>query len=158
MRWSQLKARAEERFAPDVRGRVQLRVTRYRQAHDAQGRWAIEIDGREVAGLGDLVAFSEMHERAVELGPPVRSCAEARSEQEAIAHHELSRFKDAVATYLNLPFDEALTSTDAVQRALAFLDARLGRRRLEALWQHGMHDRTPLEIACLELRRERRHG
>ena len=62
MRWSKLRQRVEAMFAEGVRGRVELRTTRYEKAHDRFGRSWITVDGREVANMcnalrcGDTIA------------------------------------------------------------------------------------------------------
>jgi hypothetical protein len=48
IQWSKLKKKAEQFFAPSVAGRVQLRATRYRGAHDQTVRGYITVDGTEV--------------------------------------------------------------------------------------------------------------
>ena len=67
MRWTKLKQITEERFAPSVRDRVQVGVTRYRRAHDAEGRWDVTIDGVQVGGLGCIVAEREESEAIAQL-------------------------------------------------------------------------------------------
>jgi hypothetical protein len=118
VRWTKLKQITERRFAASVRQHVQVNVTRYRRAHDAEGRWAISSDGVEVGGIGCIVADQE--EAAL-----------------------IERYQQA----------SALTAPQAqvvADRALALLDSRLGRRRLERL--ACTTPATSLEAACLSFR------
>ena len=48
MPWTKLKKQVEQRFAPSVAGRVELRTTSYRHAHDFAGRGWITVDKAEV--------------------------------------------------------------------------------------------------------------
>jgi hypothetical protein len=54
------------------------------------------------------------------------------SEPSPGGHNQWS-LHDALTGYLDLPLAAALTSSDPVQRGLALIDRRLGRRRFEAL-------------------------
>jgi hypothetical protein len=57
----------------------------------------------------------------------------AWSEHQSDEIHPPQQLGDAMRTYLALPVDEALTSVNPFIRALAIIDRRVGRRRLEAL-------------------------
>ncbi|NQT88950.1 hypothetical protein HQ560_19435, partial [bacterium] len=61
MKWSKLKSQVEGMFADSVRGRVRLHSTRYRKAHDQDGRAWITIDGREIVNMPHI--FKWIHER-----------------------------------------------------------------------------------------------
>lgn len=62
----------------------------------------------------------------------------------------MEQFVDSLGTFLQLPIEDCLSSDDAVVRAMAFLDARLGKRRLAGF----KVDLLPTEIerACLRAR------
>src|SRR5262245_45175506 len=157
MRWSKLKQRIESGIAPSLAGRVQLMVTRYRNAPDAEGRWAVVVDGQEIGGLGCIVADQEQHElisaAAAELDV---SMAEAQNVGDtalcANARHTVPMFCGALFEYTNMSLESALNSSDAVLRSLALLDARLGKRRLKTI---RLSEGAPvLEQACLRVRLE----
>lgn len=138
MRWSKLKKVVEEGFAPAVQGRVEVMVTRYRNAHDQAGRWGILIDGEEVCGLGDMEA--EMIENELiaglvgELGlEPSQVQGRAQETMRARAQHKVHMFNESVFDFTNMSIDAALESGDVIQRCLAILDRRTGKRRLERL-------------------------
>jgi hypothetical protein len=155
MRWSKLRQRIESGIAPSLAGRVRFMVTRYRRAHDAEGRWAVLLDGDEIGGLGCIVADQEQTEllslKAAELDVPL---AEARSAADqalcAVAHHTLPMFYGSLSAYLNMSVEAALASSDAVLRSLAILDRRLGRRRLAGIRLSG--EASELEVGCLRAR------
>jgi hypothetical protein len=60
MQWSQLKNRVESLFADSVKGRAELRTTRYHKAHDQMGRAWITFDGQEVMNICTFVHGNEL--------------------------------------------------------------------------------------------------
>jgi hypothetical protein len=62
MQWSKAKRRVEMLFAPGLAGRVELRVTGYRAAHDAERRGWITIDGEEAWSFCTLRYYVERNE------------------------------------------------------------------------------------------------
>jgi hypothetical protein len=117
MRWSKLKQRVEAMFADGVRGRVELRTTRYEKAHDRFGRSWITVDGREVVNMCNWLACDE----AVADGNP------ARFDAGVFAGYDLPL---AMREYLMLSIDAAIASPNPLIRALAVLDRRAGKHRL----------------------------
>jgi len=65
--WSKLKKRVEALFAPAVAGRVELRITHYRTAHDWEGRGWLTIDGSEVYNFCTLRYYVEFNKLAADL-------------------------------------------------------------------------------------------
>jgi len=61
-------------------------------------------------------------------------------------------FETSLAEYLTLALDDALASDDLVHRALAVLDGRLGKRRLQSFPLRA--DESPLVRRLLDLRCE----
>jgi hypothetical protein len=68
----------------------------------------------------------------------------------SLAGRVREQFIDALEAFLQLPIEKCLSSGDAVVRAMVFLDARLGERRLAGF----NVDLLPTEIerACLRAR------
>jgi hypothetical protein len=132
-------------------------VTRYRHAHDDEGRWAILLDEKEIGGLGCIVADREQSElidqKALELNVPNYE-AQSLGDQAlcAVAHHTLPMFCAALFDFTNMSVEAALGSSDAVLRSLAILDTRLGKRRLVDIKLS--EDAPNLEKACLLARLE----
>ena len=116
MRWSELKRRVEANFAPAVRGRVGVFTTSYQLARDGTGEGWISIDGGRV-GLPAPVAKSEG----------------VRSDED---------FKRALFSSLTLSIDAMLASKDALLPALAVLDRRFDKRRLETFDPRGESELT----------------
>lgn len=156
MRWSKLRQLVEQRFAPCLAGRVRVMATRYRQAHDQDGRWAIVLDGLEI-GYDTISTRSEEYtlpDSIVERDGVSWSEAQRRAISEMKDHgrHTMEGFMSSLDAYLSASIDDCLVSDDAVIRALGFLDARLGKRRLAALDVSRV--KTDLEVRCMQLRLE----
>jgi hypothetical protein len=130
MAWSQLKAKIEERLAPTLAKRVSIHLTSYRGAVSEGGRGWLLVDQEEI---------------------PLASIQPFGSERAPGQHDEWS-LHDALADYLNLALEDALTAEEPVHRALALLDRGLGRRRFERLQlTTGEH---PLVLRLYRLRGE----
>jgi len=115
MRWSELKRRVEANFAPAVKSRVEVFTTSHRLAQDGTGEGWISIDGARV-------------------GPSaVANGQEARSDED---------FKRALFSSLTLSIDAMLASKDALLHALAVLDRRFDKRRLESFDPRGESELT----------------
>ncbi len=116
MRWSKLKQLIEDRMAPSLQHRVEVHSTRYhndRWQEDSRG-W-FTIDKREVADFSSCMIYV----------PSLGNSGPILSEKE--------KFEQAVSAVLSLSVNEMVVSENAVIRALAMLDSRLGKRRLRAL-------------------------
>ena len=146
MQWSKLKTRAEAFFAPTIAGRVELRVTQYRNWRLPEGRAWITLDGKELHsfctlthwrersrlehGLRDanhVMSFTSDREGYLEAS----RAADAILEKQGLGSQ--SDFMAALYSYLDMTVTDALASEQLVHRALAVLDRRLGKRRLVAL-------------------------
>jgi hypothetical protein len=111
MAWSRLKAKIEERFAPNLTQRVSIHLTSYRGAVSEGGRGWLQVGQEEI---------------------PLASIQPCCAERVPGRHDEWS-LHDALAAYLNLALADALASEEPIHRALALIDRRLGRRRFEDL-------------------------
>lgn len=114
MQWSKLKARAKSLIVPSLRRRVDFHVTSYRQSHDEAEKAWVTVDGKRI-----FTASWYRHQYASAI----------RTEE--LKQHRPQQFGDALRAYLDLPVGDALTSKDPFIRAMAMLDRRVGRERLE---------------------------
>jgi hypothetical protein len=162
MRWSQLRKQIEERFAPSIASRVALHTAHYRHAHDGDGRAWIEVDRQEVA---TMCYFQAGHAR-LDLSEQLRVANNPTNRgpagtplwlhEEAIAITRragvLSQedFYALLHDYLRTSVTESLRSDNPITRALAVIDARVGKRRLRQLAAH--LDEHPLVRMFLALR------
>jgi hypothetical protein len=142
MRWSKLKQQVEAMFADGVRGRVELRTTRYEKAHDRFGRSWITIDGREVQNMSNYLACGD----SVADGNP------SRFDAGVFGGYDLPL---AMREYLTLSIDAAIASPNPLIRALAVLDRRAGERRLARI---DPDNEVPIVKELLEVRRRVRGG
>jgi len=142
MRWSKLRTRVQERFADSVKGRVQLHSTRYREAHDQDGRSWITIDGKEIVNMPDIFTWMrQVHELQMRIrGHPECEAMEpiifATVAQEAMLSLSIFSQCDLGTTMfnsLNTSIGEMRRSPNPIMRALAMLDRRSGKRALMSL-------------------------
>ncbi len=157
MKWSKLKKTIESYFADSVKGRVELRSTRYHKSHDQEGRGYITIDKEEVASFCSITAWNSEYKLAEEIreisgatnfrNPShQKEYYQAYDQAENILHkqgiYSQYEFYDSLKSYLNLPLDEALKSDNLIILSLAILDRRLGKRRItlqkESYSQHAV--------------------
>jgi hypothetical protein len=116
VRWSELKRRVEGNFAPTVKGRIEVFTTSHRSTQDGAGEGWISIDGARVRPVA-AVATSQ--------GP-----------------HSDEVFKRALFSSLTLSIDAMLASKDPLLSALAVLDRRFDKRRLESFNPRGEAELT----------------
>jgi hypothetical protein len=136
MRWSKLKQTVESMFADEVRGRVELWTTRYSKAHDRFGRSWITVDGHEIVNMCN---YLKLHGVAVD-GRRERFVAGI------FAGYDLAC---AMREFLSLSIDASLTSKNPLIRALAVLDRRAGKKRLQAI---RLQETTKIVTTLLSLR------
>jgi hypothetical protein len=108
MKWSKLKQQIEARFADSVRGRMAIHITRYGPGVSSMmTRGWLTWDGEEILNLSTI--------------------------EWLLGRETFSRFDltDALESYLNLSIEDALCSSNTIIRAIAMLDRRVGKRRLQ---------------------------
>ncbi len=148
MKWSQLKQRVEEHFADSVKGRVELRTTRYHKAHDQMGRAWITFDDREVIGMCSFAAEVAHYGEETRLRQ-ASGCTDYCNPEHKVGYRlaydqaevilkeravfSQPEFHRSLFDYLNLSIDRMLSSPDPMIRAVGMLDRRVGNRRLLAM-------------------------
>jgi hypothetical protein len=115
------------------------------------------IDGKRVGGMGCIVADREelnlSDQLQVEGGrTPQEALDMAARQLAAQGRHNQFEFYAAIREFLQMSIADALGSPDALHRSLAYLDARLGKRRLGQL--ASVRPATDMEVACLRTRLE----
>ena len=134
--WSALNRQLVDRLCLDLRDRVTYFLTRYHTVHNAYGRAAIRLDGRE------LICFSwpamyrqegDLHRLWQETGRWDREDLALREVWNREAVYCEMDFLNAAAAFLDLPIAAALTSDNYIIRILAILDRRTGRRTLRKI-------------------------
>jgi hypothetical protein len=160
MQWSKLKSLVEARFAPALRRRVSLHQARYRYAREEVGRVWLMVDGRDAASFATGAVRPAVRAEADRLvdereagGTPTAyadASAEAEETVRAAGVYDDAGALAELEAFLSLPIDEALGAARPLLRALAVLDARVGKRRLRAL--AAGPDEHPLVRTLLALR------
>lgn len=118
MQWSKLKKRFEDRLADCFERRLAIHVTEYRTNRMDVGRGWITLDGAEVCSV-QVPSFYD---------------------DERIYSTETYNFGQAVGEYLNMAVEDALVSEHPIVQALAFLDRKVGKRRLQKIDAEALHD------------------
>ena len=144
MQWSKLKTRIKALLCPELKGRIDFHVTRYREATDFGTEAWITLDGEKIFGAGHYHRYVpeciELHRRVPNLNnlphplpdlkPIHQAIKETLDEQEI---HHTDQLVGAMRAYLDLPVHDALQSNNPFLKALAIIDRRVGKRTLEKL-------------------------
>jgi len=138
MQWSKRKKKVEGLFSKTVQGRVELRSTHYRGAHDETGRGYITFDKHQIWSMCTLSFYSIEYDRVEEI---LKRESTTLYEAQKVAYNELScegkfnqyTYYDSLDEYCNNAIETSLTSKNLLIRCLAMLDSRLGKRRLRTL-------------------------
>ncbi len=120
--WSSLRKTLEEdRLCSVLRGRVQYFLTRYREAPDGYGRFAVRVDGEEWLHGGYLEVATKA---------PQRFPYPARLYDDSGFYDEWE-FVKSVEVYTDaLSIADALVHENPIIRMFAVMDRRVGKRRL----------------------------
>jgi hypothetical protein len=166
MRWSKLKSGLAELRAATVADRVAIHQARYRHSREELGRVWLTIDGKEIASFETATYARRRAELESELfalrrddsggrAPGMVAFTEVQGDAEEILRrdgaYDDSRALADLEAYLSMPFEQALTSSTPLLRALAMTDRRLGKRRLRSLQVGpGEHElvRTLYKLRC----------
>lgn len=151
MRWSKLKSTVESRFASCIKGKVQIYCTTWGGC--GCGRGWITYYKEQIANFETIPHFNLI----VREGHPTNECGHVIVENDEdrkgklVMQGEMSRFafSDACRELLNSPIEESLSSSNPIVKGLAFLDARLGKRKLLTLETTDLHS---LSKKLLEIR------
>lgn len=134
MKWSKLKQRLEERFAPEIGKRIRIHVTRYRESHDAEGELLVTLDGEKIYGAAFLAYYQDslLLRASLRAEYPHRSDLDKEIDRRMIPEGHDDHYVLMKAAFLSLsqPIEEMLASPHVFIRGLAVLDARCGKRRL----------------------------
>jgi hypothetical protein len=137
MRWSNLKAKTEAFFAPSLHGRVELRATSYRGAHDETGRGYITVDGKEVWNMCSLRFWAAEYPKIEEIRKEEQISARAAqilTDSQLEKEGVLSQWDyRTLENYCTSSIESNLLSANPLAKSLAVLDSRVGKRRLEKL-------------------------
>ncbi|MBR5428637.1 MAG: SGNH/GDSL hydrolase family protein [Clostridia bacterium] len=138
--WSGLNNQLHDFLCDSFKDRITYFLTRYHEVHNAYGRAAIRLDGKE------LVCFSweQMYrqERDVcEIWAAGRWCSfddpVLKKKWDADGVHCEGDFLRAASEFVNMPIADALVNDDFIIRIFAIMDRRVGARTLETIRAKG---------------------
>src|SRR5690606_2732221 len=129
MQWSKLKTRFRAFICDELRDRIDIHVTSYRESHDGAGVVWVTLDGKKLIDF-EHYRFEFAEREGYHRGLAGEQLEQWLSSQEI---HGPRSIGTAMRTYLDMSIDEALTSTHPFHRAFAMIDRRLGKRTLEKL-------------------------
>ncbi|MBO4915641.1 MAG: hypothetical protein J5449_10610 [Oscillospiraceae bacterium] len=159
--WSGIrKILEQDRLAPSLHGRVRYFVTRYREAHDDEGRLAILVDGKELfrAHTFVLTSIDRGDWRAEWAKEPDLNYFEFWEKTFVRELYEgkggPTRFFLAFEEYDTQDIEKSLTSENPLVRALAVVDRRVGKRRLKRFMEQGFSHEPEWLQAIYRLRLE----
>ena len=142
MQWSKLRSSVKSLICEGLRTRIDFHVTGYHGRRSTKARSGeITADGKPVLELsydrfcresdGWFASVSRGQKYGV--WAAASSAETVWSEYQSDEIHPPQQLGDAMRAYLAMPVDEALASANPFLRALAIIDRRVGRRRLEGL-------------------------
>jgi hypothetical protein len=144
MRWSKLKKLVEERFAPSVAKRLSIHSAAY--GNCSCGHCWMTLDKKVVANFCTRAYYNKVLDGDSGSNPMYKD--------QLVLYGEKSR-QDAYRSMFDyvhsLSHDEALKSDDVLIQALAIVDTRFGKRRLESFDESELH---PLARELLTIRRQ----
>jgi hypothetical protein len=129
IKWSKLKSRVKGFICPELRDRIDFHLTSYRESHDGADKVWITVDGQRVFSCKHY-PYEWAEAKAFYGGLRGEQVKSLLREKEI---HGPKDFGDAMRAYLDMPIREALKSTDPLIKAFAFVDRRVGKKRLEML-------------------------
>jgi hypothetical protein len=147
-KWSKIKSAFEQNFCDELKGRVNIYFTRYRAQHEPESRFWVTVDGKEIITVSYMKWVIEYYGLADKIRE-TNNCTDFRDEKQKRgyyqAYDEAERIlkakgmlpdyevADSLKAYPSMPFEEALNSNSPVIKALAMIDKRLGKRRLQEI-------------------------
>lgn len=138
--WSGIRAKLEKDYlAPSLRGRIQYFVTSYSKCPDHEGRASVRLDGREILKSSYYeydMAYSKAFHEAQALFPEAamrEHCSMAVQAAMEGGDFDQHVFYNAFQEFDNQSIEKSLASPNPIVRMFAYLDRRVGKRRLALL-------------------------
>jgi hypothetical protein len=153
MRWSKLRQRVEESFAPSVQGRVHVYSSSY-QSSCARG-W-FRVDGRDIADFSTIAFYSRYmpyFNGTIDSSTLPAISDDERTSGRLVEKGEFSgfEFREACWEYIHSNAHDCMNSENPLVAKLAVLSAKVGKRTLRRLAKQRLH---PLTRALLVFRME----
>ena len=136
--WSGLNKWLNACLCEELKDRITYFLTRYHKVHDAYGRAAILLDGKELVCFswieqyrqGQQVAEKHNEDRSKDWLALYEEMKPAWAETCTLCEWD---FLSAVLEFRNLSVQDALNAEDYIIKSLAILDKRVGKRTLQKI-------------------------
>ncbi|MDE6733773.1 MAG: hypothetical protein K2J77_12980 [Oscillospiraceae bacterium] len=143
--WKYLNKTLCDRLCDGLRGRITYFLTRYHTVHNAYGRAAIRLDGKEIAEFMWINMYIEEGEES-KLWEKNAPAEEFRKMHRELAEKGILSewdFLQAAVDFLQMPIADALSSENYLVKILAIMDRRVGKRTLQKLAEDGEYKSYP---------------
>lgn len=158
MIWSKLKKTVESLMADSVKGHLQIHLTRYGSGETyTMNRAWVTWDGKEISTFSTIQWCNARESLAAEIsgggkqGFHYECYEQAEKLLEQRGFYPCESFLAALERYVSLSIEDALHSSNALIRAWAMFDRRLGKRRLRAMQldqDHLQHQQLWYQLRC----------
>lgn len=146
--WSGLNRQLHDMLCDELKGRVRYFLTRYHTVHDAYGRAAIRLDGRELAVFSWVETYRQERDLAARCTTDrdrsyPELATQLKPKWDADGTYSEMDFLDAALQFRRMPIRDALESENCIIKILAILDRRVGKRTLANIRERGAYEREP---------------
>lgn len=144
--WSKLNQQLTGLLCRQLQGRLSYFLTRYHRVHNAYGRAAIRLDGRELVCFSWVEMYrqeADLHRLWQETGQWDAQDLNLKEKWDANGTYHDMDFLRAAAAFLQMPIQQALESDNYLVRVFAILDRRLGKRTLRRIKEAGAYQSYP---------------
>lgn len=144
MMWSKLRQKIKEFITPELRDRIDIHCTCYREAHDDHGEVWITLDKEKIFDGGYwhwymtympkelLTEFEIQHGFHRDFYNVEIESKEVENIMK-LGVHETSHITQVLGNYINTPIEESLKSNNPIYLAFAIIDRRLGKKRFQEM-------------------------
>jgi len=129
MQWSKLKTRIKALICPELSKRLDFHITSYRESHDGVEKAWVTLDGEKIFNCGHYAyefTYAEGYYSGL-VGSELVSWLEGQE------IHSPKYLVESLRAYLDTSIEDALQSTNPFIKALAIIDRRVGKRRLDQM-------------------------
>lgn len=143
--WKYLNNELTDRLCEELRGRITYFLTRYHEVHNAYGRAAIRLDGKEIAEFMWINMCIEESARS-ELWEKNAPKEEYQKLEREFAEKGILcewDFLQAAVDFLQMPIANALSSENYLLKIFAIMDRRVGKRTLQKISEDGEYKSYP---------------
>ncbi|NRD80846.1 hypothetical protein HPT25_26315 [Bacillus sp. BRMEA1] len=163
MMWSKLRKKIKEFFAPELRERIDVHLTCYHDAHDDVGEVWITLDGKKIFDGGYyhwyVTPFPSKADKVFANSNTfykeafkVQIKSQKVEEIYKLGIHDTYHITHNLWNYMNIPYEEILTSNNPIYKAFSLIDKRLGKRRFNKIKLN--ENEHPLVVLFYELRKK----